>query len=136
MASSMFDTLVRIDCTARKAAAVPVSPAVKSYIGGMGYGTKILVEEVSPSIDPLAPGNRIVLTTGPLTGTTAPMFPQACIVTKSPLTGTILNCYAGGFLGAEIKFCGIDGVVLEGRAPEWSLILVEDRRVTSTMPGR
>ena len=31
--------------------------------------------------------------------------------------GTILNCYAGGFLGAEIKFCGIDGVVLEGGPP-------------------
>ena len=71
----------------------------------------------TPAIDPLSEKNKIILTVGPLTGTTAPMFPQACIVTKSPLTGTILNCYAGGFLGAEIKFCGIDGVVLEGAAP-------------------
>ncbi len=130
MASSMFDTLVRIDCTAKKGSSVRIGAELKPFIGGMGYGTKILVSEVEPSIDPLSEKNRIVLTVGPLTGTTAPMFPQACIVTKSPLTGTILNCYAGGFLGAEIKFCGIDGVVLEGRAPDWSLVLVEDGRVS------
>ncbi len=127
---SMFDTLVRIDCTAKKASSFAVGPDLKRYLGGMGYGTKILVDEVDPRIDPLSEKNKIVLTVGPLTGTTAPMFPQACIVTKSPLTGTILNCYAGGFLGAEIKFCGIDGVILEGRAPEWSLVLVEDGRVS------
>ena len=130
MASSMFDTLVRIDCTGRKGAAVSVGADLAPFIGGMGYGTKILVDEVDPGIEPLSENNKIVLTTGPLTGTTAPMFPQACIVTKSPLTGTILNCYAGGVLGAEIKFCGIDGVILEGRAPDWSLVLVEDGRVS------
>jgi aldehyde:ferredoxin oxidoreductase len=130
MASSMFDRLLRIDCTGRKGSVVVVGPDLASFIGGMGYGTKVLVDEVDPSVDPLSEKNKIVLTIGPLTGTTAPMFPQACIVTKSPLTGTILNCYAGGFLGAEIKFCGIDGVILEGRAPDWSLILVEDGRVS------
>ena len=129
MASSMFDTLVRIDCTAKKAAPQKVDARLKSYLGGMGYGTRILCDEVDPRVDALSAKNKIILTVGPLTGTTAPMFPQACIVTKSPLTGTILNCYAGGFLGAEIKFCGIDGVILEGMAPEWSLVLVEDGRI-------
>jgi len=130
MPGSMYDTLVRIDCTGRKAGAARVDQELASYIGGMGYGTKILLDEVDPSIDPLSEKNKIILSVGPLTGTAAPMFPQACIVTKSPLTGTILNCYAGGFLGAEIKFCGIDGVILEGKAPEWSLVLVEDDRVS------
>jgi aldehyde:ferredoxin oxidoreductase len=130
MAGSMFDTLLRIDCAGKKAAAMKVDGSLASYIGGMGYGTKVLVDEVDPTIDPLSAKNKIILTSGPLTGTTAPMFPQACIVTKSPLTNTILNCYAGGFLGAEIKFCGIDGVILEGAASSWSLILVEDSKVS------
>ena len=130
MASSMYDVLLRIHCARRAASTERVGPELKRYIGGMGYGTKLLVDEVDPAVDPLSEKNRIILSVGPLTGTTAPMFPQACIVTKSPLTGTILNCYAGGFLGAEIKFCGIDGVILEGRAPQWSLILVEDGRVS------
>jgi aldehyde:ferredoxin oxidoreductase len=130
MASSMFGSLIRIDCSTRTAAAFSVDAGLAPYIGGMGYGTKILLDEVDPRIDPVSEKNKIILTVGPLTGTTAPMFPQACIVTKSPLTGTILNCYAGGFLGAEIKFCGIDGVILEGRAPQWSLVLVEDGKVS------
>ena len=75
MASSMFDTLVRIDCTAKKAAAVPVDARLKGYLGGMGYGTRILVDEVEPKIDPLSEKNKIILTVGPLTGTTAPDVP-------------------------------------------------------------
>ncbi len=130
MASSMYDTLLRIDCGKKSSVPVQVGGELKSYIGGMGYGTKILIDEVDPKADPLSAQNKIVLTVGPLTGTTAPMFPQACIVTKSPLTKSILNCYAGGFLGAEVKFCGLDGIILEGKADQWSLILVEDRKVS------
>jgi aldehyde:ferredoxin oxidoreductase len=130
VASSMHDRILRIDLTARKASEQPVDEELKSYLGGMGYGTKILVDEVAPDVDPLSPENLLVLTVGPLTGTMAPMHPQSCVVTKSPLTGTILNSYAGGFLGAEIKYAGIDGLVLSGRASEWVLLLVEDGRVS------
>lgn len=130
MSGSMTDIILRIDCAKKSARPWAVPAEVQEYLGGMGYGTKILVDEVPPATDALAPENRIVLTAGPLTGTLAPMFPQSCIVTKSPLSGTILNSYAGGFLGAEIKFCGIDGIVLEGRAPGWVLILVEDGKVS------
>ncbi|RKX77285.1 MAG: aldehyde ferredoxin oxidoreductase [Spirochaetes bacterium] len=129
MAGSMHDRMIRIDCTASKVTLWGVPEALKEYVGGMGYGTKMLVDEVNPGIDPLSPENKIVLTIGPLTGTSAPMFPQSCIVTKSPLSGTILNSYAGGFLGAEIKFCGIDGIIFEGAFPEWTIVLIEDNNV-------
>jgi len=130
MPGSMHDRIIRIDLTNRKVSEQPVDEELGSYLGGMGYGTKILVDEVPPGVDPLAPENLLVLTVGPLTGTMAPMHPQSCVVTKSPLSGTILNSYAGGFLGAEIKFAGIDGLVLAGRASEWVLLLVEDGRVS------
>jgi aldehyde:ferredoxin oxidoreductase len=122
----MHGSLLRVDLTRRRAAAWPVSPELAEYVGGMGYGVKILADEVPPPTDPLAPENKLVLSVGPLTGTHAPMQPQSCIVTKSPLTGGILNSYAGGFLGAELKFAGLDGIVLEGRAPDWVLLFVED----------
>jgi aldehyde:ferredoxin oxidoreductase len=127
---SMTDLLIRIDLGNRKAEHWAVPEQLKGYLGGMGYGTKILVDEVPPQTDPLSPENKLILTVGPLTGTMAPMQPQSCIVTKSPLTGTILNCYAGGFLGAEMRFAGLDGLILEGAAPEWTLLLVEDDRVS------
>ena len=130
MTGSMWDTLLRIDLSGRKAQAWPVPADLRAYLGGMGTGVKLLADEVPPRTDPLSPANKLILTVGPLTGTMAPMQPQSCIVTKSPLTDGILNCYAGGFLGAELKFAGLDGIVLEGRSPDWLLLLVEDGRVS------
>ncbi|MBN1837701.1 MAG: hypothetical protein JW820_17725, partial [Spirochaetales bacterium] len=130
MASSMRDRIIRIDLGSRAVSDWTVGEELKGYLGGMGYGTRILVDEVPPGVDPLGPENLLVLTVGPLTGTMAPMHPQTCIVTKSPLSHTILNSYAGGFLGAELKFAGLDGLVLSGRASDWVLILVDDGRVS------
>jgi aldehyde:ferredoxin oxidoreductase len=126
MPGSMYDRMVRIHCGKRRSTPFDVPGDVKEYIGGMGYGTKIMVDEVQPAVDPLSEANKIIITVGPLTGTNAPLHPQTCIVTKSPLTRTILNCYAGGFLGAEIKFSGIDGIILEGASPDWTIIFIEN----------
>ncbi len=126
----MWGTLLRVDLAGRRAQAWPVPEDLAEYLGGMGYGVKLLADEVPPRTDALSPANKLILTVGPLTGTLAPMHPQSCVVTKSPLTDGILNCYAGGFLGAELKFAGLDGIVLEGRSADWVLLLVEDGRVS------
>ncbi len=126
----MWNSLLRVDLSSRSAQVQPVPEELSAWLGGMGYGVKLLADEVPPRTAPLAPENKLILTVGPLTGTLAPMHPQSCIVTKSPLTDGILNGYAGGFLGAELKFAGLDGIVLEGRAPAWTLLLVEDGRVS------
>jgi len=130
VSGSMHGALLRVDLANRSARPWPVPAGLAEYVGGMGYGVKLLRDEVPARTDPLAPENELILTVGPLTGTLAPMHPQSCIVTKSPLTGGILNCYAGGFLGAELKFAGLDGIVLEGRSPEWVVLLVEDGRAS------
>ena len=57
----------------------------KEYLGGRGMGVKILSDMVAPTIDPLSPENPLILTTGPLTGTPAPMSGRHSITTKSPL---------------------------------------------------
>jgi len=129
MTGSMFDRLLRIDVGRRSASLWTVPADVRPYLGGIGYGVKILCDEVDPTIAPLSADNKVLLTVGPLTGTSAPMHAQSCIVTKSPLSGTILNTYAGGFLGPEIKFCGLDGLILEGAAAEWSILLIDDHNV-------
>ncbi|UCF09468.1 MAG: aldehyde ferredoxin oxidoreductase family protein [Candidatus Bipolaricaulota bacterium] len=129
MTGSMFDRILRIDVGKRQSSLWTVPDEVRAYLGGLGYGVKILSDEVDPRGDPLSPDNKLLLTVGPLTGTSAPMHAQTCLVTKSPLTGTILNSYAGGFLGPEIKFCGLDGIVVEGAAEEWTLLLIDDETV-------
>ncbi|NIU10708.1 MAG: aldehyde ferredoxin oxidoreductase, partial [Phycisphaerae bacterium] len=61
----------------------------KQYLGQRGLASKYLYEEIDPSIDALSPDNRLIMTTGPLTGTMASTGGRYSVVTKSPLTGTI-----------------------------------------------
>jgi len=44
----------------------------RKYIGGVGFATKILYDEVPKGADPLGPENKLIFMTGPLTGTTSP----------------------------------------------------------------
>ncbi len=61
----------------------------RTYIGSRGLGTKYFVEEVSPSVDPLSPDNKLIWATGPLTGTMASTGGRYTVITKGPLTGAI-----------------------------------------------
>jgi aldehyde:ferredoxin oxidoreductase len=88
----------------------------RAYIGGRGLGTKILYDEIDPKVDPLSPNNKLIMATGPLTGTIAPTGGRYMVITKSPLTGAIACSNSGGYIGAELKFCGHDFIILEGRA--------------------
>lgn len=90
---------------------------LRDFIGGRGLGVKILYDELKPGIEPLSPENKIVLLTGPVTGTPAPESGRWCSVTKSPLTWTIHDSNSGGDFGPYMKFAGVDGVIFE-RASE------------------
>lgn len=86
------------------------------FIGGRGLGTKILMDEVDPKVDPLSIENKVIFATGPLTGTATPTGGRYMVVTKSPLTGTVASSNSGGFFGAELKLAGYDAVIIEGKS--------------------
>jgi len=86
------------------------------YIGGRGLGVKYLYDEIDPKVDPLSPGNKLIMATGPMTGTGALAGGRYTAVTKSPLTGAIANSNSGGYFGAELKYAGYDLIILEGKA--------------------
>ena len=54
----------------------------KKYLGQRGLASKYLVEEVDPKVDPLSPDNKLIMTTGPLTGTCASTAGRYSVVTK------------------------------------------------------
>jgi aldehyde:ferredoxin oxidoreductase len=117
--------LLRIDLSTRSVTEEPLrEPFIERWVGGMGFGVKLFTNEVSASADPLGLDNKLYLSVGPLTGTLAPLFAQTCLVTKSPLTGGIINTYAGGHLGGSIKATGYDVIAVEGRADGLVYILV------------
>ena len=88
----------------------------RNFIGGRGIGVKILFDEINPKIDPLSPENKLLFTTGPLTGTGAPAGGRFIIVSKSPLTMAIANSCCGGYFGANLKFAGYDMLIIEGKS--------------------
>jgi aldehyde:ferredoxin oxidoreductase len=89
---------------------------VKQYIGGRGYGTKLLYEELEPGTDPLSEGNKLIFANGPLTGSNVPTGGRYMVVTKSPLTGFIASSNSGGYWGAELARAGYMVLVFEGKA--------------------
>ena len=105
------------------------SPWAEQYFGGKGLGIKYLYEELAPGIDPLSPENKLILMTGPFTGTTIPVSGKLAIIAKSPATGTILDCSIGGHFAGELKFAGYDAVILEGRAAGPSYLYIKDNTV-------
>lgn len=88
------------------------------YLGSRGLASKYLVDEVSPTVDPLSPDNKLIIATGPLTGTAAPTSGRWTVVTKGALTGAIACSNSGGYFGAEIKAAGWDMVIFEGKSPK------------------
>ncbi|MEN6390776.1 MAG: aldehyde ferredoxin oxidoreductase family protein, partial [Syntrophomonas sp.] len=90
--------------------------ALKDYIGARGLGTKIFCDEVDPKIDPLSPENKVIFMAGPLTGTLATSGSRYNVVTKGVLNGTIAASNSGGSFGPELKYAGIDGIIIEGKA--------------------
>jgi len=123
--------LLRIDLSTRSATEEPLGDAfIERWVGGMGFGVKLFTNEVAALADPLGPDNKVFITVGPLNGTLAPLFAQTCMVTKSPLTGGILNTYAGGHLAGSIKAAGYDVIALEGRADGLVYVLLTPDGVT------
>ncbi|MBC7941752.1 MAG: aldehyde ferredoxin oxidoreductase family protein, partial [Chitinophagaceae bacterium] len=95
-------------------------------LGSRGLGSKYLVSEVDPKVDPLSPENKIIWATGPLTGTMASTGGRYTVITKSPLTGAIACSNSGGYWGAELKMAGWDMVIFEGKSPTPVYLYIND----------
>lgn len=88
------------------------------YLGQRGLATKYLMEEIDPKVDALSPGNKLIIASGPLTGTNASTAGRWSVITKSPLTGAIACSNSGGFFGGEMKMAGWDMIIFEGKSPK------------------
>jgi aldehyde:ferredoxin oxidoreductase len=102
---------------------------VKAYIGGQGVATKILMDEMDPKVDPLSPDNKLIFSTGPLTGTAAVTGSRYMVTAKSPLTDLLGFANSGGFFGPAIKAAGYDHIILEGGSDSPVYLWIDDDSV-------
>jgi aldehyde:ferredoxin oxidoreductase len=90
-------------------------------LGGRALTTAMIGKEVPPNCHALGAENKLVISPGLLSGTTAAMSGRISIGCKSPLTGTIKESNAGGQGAQVLARLGYAAVVLEGIAKDDAL---------------
>ncbi len=119
--------LLRVDLTAGTCKSEPLNMKwAQDYLGQRGLATKYLVEEIDPKVDPLSPKNKLIMATGPLTGTSASTAGRYSVITKGALTGAIACSNSGGFFGNEMKNAGWDMIIFEGKAEKPVYLMLEN----------
>jgi aldehyde:ferredoxin oxidoreductase len=125
-------TILRVDLNRRRVRRQDLPKELaENFVGGRGFNSKILYDEVKPGIDPLGPENRLIFGTGPCTGTIVPCSGRWTVTAKSPTTDAFGDANAGGHWGAELKWAGYDTIVFEGRAEDPLYLWIDDDRVVS-----
>ena len=119
--------ILRVNLTEGTCAPEPLNMDwANDYLGQRGLATKYLVEETDPTVDPLSPDNKMIMATGPLTGTMASTGGRYSVITKGPLTGAIACSNSGGFIGNEFKNAGWDMIIFEGKSPTPVYLYIEN----------
>jgi len=109
------------------------APFIEKYIGGRGFGAKLVWDNLKRhnfKIDPLGPENLLVVAPGPLTGAYLPSSGKNSFVAISPATGLYGDSSIGGGFGVELRQTGIDVLSVTGRAPELSVLFIDNSEAT------
>ena len=116
-----------INVTDNTIASKPVDERMKqTFIGGRGFGLWLLWNAVDGSTAWNDPENEVILSSGPLGGTTVyPGAGKSIAVSISPLTGTVIDSNVGGHFGPLLKFAGWDAIEVQGQADQEVIVFVD-----------
>jgi aldehyde:ferredoxin oxidoreductase len=121
---------LRIDVSRGSVERVPLADTVlRQFIGGSGLGVRLLLDEESAHLDALDPRAPLIFAFSPLVGSPLTTSAKFAVVSKSPLTDRINDSLASSGFAIAGKSCGCDAVVLVGRAPELSVLIIDDGEV-------
>lgn len=110
-------SILRVDLTDGSISKQPTDPEeARAFLGGRGLNIKRLWDEVPAHTDGLSPANKVVFGVGPLAGSLFPGGSRFNVSGMSPQTGILGDSNAGGFFGPELKFAGVDQLIVEGRS--------------------
>jgi len=125
-----FNQLLRINLSKQKSTVEPIPESVlRSYLGGKGLGSYLLLKENPPHIDPFSPENRLIFTLGPLADTPFYGSSRYAVFTKSPQTGIYSESYSGGKITLPLSRTGYDAIIIEGRSNHPIFLEISDKEV-------
>jgi len=132
--SGYFKQHLHIDLTKGTAERRTTADAfIEKYIGGRGFGAKLVWDNLKKhdfKIDPLGPENLLVVAPGPLTGVYLPSSGKNSFVAISPATGLYGDSSMGGGFGVELRQTGTDILSVTGKAPELSVLFIDNGETT------
>jgi aldehyde:ferredoxin oxidoreductase len=99
------------------------------YVGGRGFGIKLIWDNLKNYHSPLDPQNMIVIALGPLTGVYLPSSGKTSFISISPATGIYGDSNMGGSFGVELRQAGYDALVIKGKAEKLSYLWIDDDEV-------
>ncbi len=124
--------ILKVDLSTGQITEIPSSNYLPKYFGGRGLAARLYWDEVSPEVGPLEPGNALIFTTGPLTGTGAAMRAIGQCSGKSPQyypKNTIHTNSASGGWTLQMKYAGYDAFIIKGKAEKPVYLWVNDGKV-------
>jgi aldehyde:ferredoxin oxidoreductase len=121
------DRTLYVNLSTNQIAEKPVSLETKEkFIGGRGYGLKLLWDGVSGSTKWNDPENELIVAPGPVCGITQyPGTGKSYVVGLSPLTQTVMDSNVGGYFGPLLKFSGWDALEIQGKAERDVVVVID-----------
>ncbi|MGD9977205.1 MAG: aldehyde ferredoxin oxidoreductase family protein [Bacteroidales bacterium] len=104
-----------------------VPPQMKEkFIGGKGYGLRLLWDATTPTTQWSDPENEIIISSGPIGGITQYSGTgKSLLVSISPQTNSVMDSNVGGFFGSFLKFSGFDALELQGKSDKDVIIYID-----------
>ena len=137
MAFGYHGCYLRIDATSGHAERVSLGDEVlRDFIGGSGLGAHLLLTETvrtagdgASIAHPLSPAAPLIFSFSPLVGSPLTTSAKFAVVTRSPLTGRFNDSLASSAFAIAGKRSGCDAIVIVGRAPVLSVLVIDDGEV-------
>jgi aldehyde:ferredoxin oxidoreductase len=121
-----FGQALVVDAAAGTSTSLPLPDEIlRSYIGGSGLGAWLLYRLGTPGAGALDDRAPLAFVFSPLVGTPLTTSAKFAVVAKSPLTGMLTDALASSQFAIAGKLTGHDAIVIRGRAPQLSLLLVD-----------
>lgn len=98
----------------------------EKFIGGKGYGLRLLWDATRPDTKWNDPENEIIISSGPIGGITQYSGTgKSLVVSLSPQTNSVMDSNVGGFFGPFLKFSGFDALEIQGKAENDIIVFID-----------
>lgn len=121
------DKILYVNLSENKISEKQVPEEMKEkFIGGRGYGLRLLWDATKPDTKWNDPENEINISSGPIGGITQYSGTgKAICVSISPQTDIPIDSNVGGHFGPFLKFAGFDAIEIQGKAENDVIVFID-----------